>query len=150
MKKSGFSDISAKSIKIFLLFASGGTGYYLLELLYRGYSHYSMAICGGVCFFLIYLVNARLEKTNIFLKSILGAIIITFAELVTGCIVNLIFHLDVWDYSDVPLNLSGQICLPYSFIWFLLCFPVNFLCRIFREKVFTCPLLNPKNQSEML
>ena len=36
-----------------MLFLLGGTGYVLMELLYRGRSHYSMFLAGGVCFLLL-------------------------------------------------------------------------------------------------
>ena len=28
--------------------------------------------------------------------------------------------LDIWDYSRIPFNLYGQICLPYAAVWFVL------------------------------
>ena len=132
--------ISIRFFKQFLLFASGASGYYLIEVLFRGYSHYSMALCGGICLCLIYFVFERFPTCPLIMKCLLGSLIITSAEFITGCIVNLAFHLDVWDYSEMPLNLLGQICLPFSVIWFLFCFPIAFLCFVFREKVFTCPV----------
>lgn len=141
MRFRNFGSTKAVLLKTFLLFFTGGAGYYLIELLYRGYSHCSMAICGGICFFLIYFSNLRFSHKSIFLRSLAGAVIITVVEFFTGCVVNIALCLSVWDYSSMPLNLFGQICLPYSFLWFLLCFPINLLCRIYREKVFTVPLL---------
>ena len=38
----------------------------------------------------------------------------------TGCIVNLLLGFHVWDYSDLPLNILGQICIPFSIIWFFI------------------------------
>lgn len=141
IRSCNFYCTRAVIIKTFLLLFTGGAGYYLIELLYRGYSHFSMAICGGMCFFLIYFSDLRFSHKNILFKSLVGAVIITVIEFFTGCIVNMVLRLNVWDYSSVPLNLFGQICLPYSFLWFLLCFPIDLLCRIYREKVFTVPLL---------
>ena len=66
----------------------------------------------------------------------IGACIVTAAELVTGCIVNLRMGLGVWDYSGVPLSLWGQICLPYSALWFLLCLAVFPLCDVMRRRIF--------------
>ena len=37
---------------------------------------------------------------------------------------------NVWDYSSMPLNLYGQICLPFSGLWFLLCIPAFGICSI--------------------
>ena len=44
--------------------------------------------------------------------------------------------LGVWDYSGVPLSLWGQICLPYSALWFLLCLAVFPLCDVMRRRIF--------------
>ena len=51
---------------------------------------------------------------------LLSSIAITDLEFITGIIVNLILHLNVWDYSNLPFNLLGQICLPFCIIWFFL------------------------------
>ena len=110
------------------LLAVGGTGYYALELLCRGYSHWSMAVCGGICLNAIYHVNHKLRHKNILLRAGAGALIITAVELVCGCLVNLTFHRNVWDYSHLPLNLLGQICLPFTLLWMGLCIPVCALC----------------------
>ena len=107
-----------------MLFAIGGVGYYSLEVAFRGYSHLSMAICGGVCLFLIYRMNRRLKKKRLAVRALGGAFIITVIEFICGCIVNLWFGLNVWDYSHLPLNLLGQICLPFTVLWFLMSFPV--------------------------
>ena len=33
---------------------------------------------------------------------------------------NIILKEHVWDYSGVPLNFLGQVCVPFSLIWFAL------------------------------
>ena len=110
------------------LLAVGGCGYYALELAFRGFSHWSMAICGGVCLQSIYHMNKRLIRKSICLRALLGSAIITAAELICGILVNLTFHLGVWDYSHLPFNLWGQICLPFSLLWAALCLPVCAVC----------------------
>ncbi len=127
---------SGTLIKIFrnaALFTIGGTSYYALEVLCRGYSHWSMALCGGICLTAIYHMNRKLTKKNICLRAALGSVIITAVELICGCFVNLIFRLNVWDYSHLPLNLLGQICLPFTLLWMALCFPVCALCSCLKE-----------------
>ena len=57
------------------------------------------------------------------------AAIITAIEFAAGCIVNLWLQMDVWDYSFLPLNLFGQVCLLYTFLWALLCIPVAYLVQ---------------------
>lgn len=53
-------------------------------------------------------------------QMLIGAIVITTLEFVCGCIVNLWLGWNVWDYSNMPFNLLGQICLPFTVIWFFL------------------------------
>ena len=114
-----------KYIKLFLkyLFLGfiGGFTYYNIELIYRGYSHISMFLLASFLFILIGLINEFLSwDTPLFIQSIIGAIIVTVFEFITGCIVNLWLGLNIWDYSNEPLNVMGQICLPFTLIWIVL------------------------------
>jgi uncharacterized membrane protein len=110
-----------KFVKLFVLFLIGGMIYYGIEILWRGYSHPSMYILGGVCFVLVGLINEYFPwDMSFLLQSLIGAGIITGAELVTGIIVNIWLGLNVWDYSAIPTNIMGQICLPFSLLWVLL------------------------------
>jgi len=114
----------------------GSVLYCWIEILYRGRTHWSMAICGGICTLAIYRINEQFQHWGAMRRALLGAATITAAELVTGCIVNLWLELGVWDYSSLPFHLWGQICLPFSAIWFLLCLPVGGLCGVLRRRVF--------------
>lgn len=107
--------------KYAILFSLGGIFYLLIELLWRGYSHWTMFALGGLCFVLIGVINEFYTfEIPLFIQMVIGTFIITVLEFITGCIVNLTLHLNVWDYSDMPLNIMGQICLPYMLLWFLL------------------------------
>lgn len=117
----------------FYIWLFGGITYGLIEILWRGHTHYSMVITGGICFLVIYRLS-ELER-NIVVKSIMGALAITTIELTVGVVVNIIFGLGVWDYSEVPLNLLGQICPIYTLLWFLLCIPGMHMCREIRKKL---------------
>ena len=121
-----------------LLFLTGGALYILVELLYRGYSHYSMFIVGGLCFVLIGLLNDGLFSWKMALNSqmTLSALIITILEFTAGAILNLGLGLDIWDYSDQPYNLYGQICLLYTCFWYLLSLPAILLDDLLRDKWF--------------
>ena len=104
--------------KYFILGIIGGAIYVLLEMLWRGYSHWTMFLLGAVCFILIGLVNEVFEwDTPLLLQMLCGCAIITALEFVTGCIVNLWLGWDVWDYSELPFNLWGQISLFSSIVW---------------------------------
>ncbi len=121
----------------FFLFLFGGVLYYAMEIVYRGYSHWTMALCGAICFWGIYQINQRFASRSLSLRALMGAGMITLVELLIGCICNLWLHLQIWDYSNLPLHLLGQICIPFSLIWFLLSFPALWLCSLIQRKVFS-------------
>ena len=104
--------------KYFILGIIGGAVYVLLEMLWRGFSHWTMFLLGAVCFILIGLVNEVYEwDTPLLLQMLCGCAIITALEFITGCIVNLWLGWNVWDYSELPCNLWGQISLFSSIVW---------------------------------
>ena len=104
-----------KEEKLFLI---GGLLYYLIEMLYRGYSHWTMFLLGGVCFILIGGVNEYIPwKMPLWQQGIIGSLIITAGELIVGYIVNIRLGWQIWNYSDIPFNFMGQICLPFSLLW---------------------------------
>ena len=134
--KNTSAHIAQRAIEDAYLLLLGGVLYCWLEILWRGWTHWSMAICGGVCALAIYRINERYQRLGALRRALLGAAFITLTEFVTGCAVNLWLRLGVWDYSDQPLHLLGQICLPFSALWFLLCLPVGALCGMIRRRVF--------------
>lgn len=108
-------------LKHIVLFFIGGLIYYLIEILWRGYSHISMVFCGGLCFVLIGIVNELIPwDIKLWKQMLIGSVIVTVVEFFTGCIVNLWMGLKVWDYSNLPFNILGQICLPFCVVWFFL------------------------------
>ena len=106
-----------KYLKLPAGFLFGGVLYVLIEVLWRGYSHYSMFIAGGLGFLLFMAVNRYLVKKAGYLFSVVCAVGITVIEFVLGCIFNIWLGLSIWDYSYIPLNFMGQICELYSTIW---------------------------------
>ena len=114
-----------------LLFLAGSGLYPLLEVLWRGYSHASMALAGGVCLLLINAVCCeKMKRRSLPARCAIGSLIITVVEFLFGLLVNRVLHLHVWDYSALPLNIMGQICLPFSLIWFVLTIPASALCKL--------------------
>lgn len=115
------------------MFGIGGSVYLLLELLYRGYSHPSMFFAGGLSAALICRVccEGRLRHAGWYARCAVGSLLITSVEFCTGLLVNLLLRQGVWDYSSLPLNLFGQICLPFSLLWFFLSLPVLSLGDLF-------------------
>ncbi|MGN0298115.1 MAG: hypothetical protein ACI4C1_02830 [Lachnospiraceae bacterium] len=129
---------SKKWLQFFILFFIGGIIYCLIEWLWRGYSHFSMFFMGGICFFLCGSVNEGMGRRDMALgkQAFLCMILITFAELIAGIILNLWLKLDIWDYSNLPFNYKGQICLTYSLLWYLLSIPAICLDDWIRWKFF--------------
>lgn len=110
-----------KKVRPFVLLCTGGLLYVLLEILWRGYSHWTMFGVGGVCFVLIGMINEFFTfEIPLVMQMLIGSCIVTLMEFASGCIINLWIGLEVWDYSDMPLNVLGQICLPYMVLWFFL------------------------------
>lgn len=106
-------------LKHLCLGITGGLMYTLIEILWRGYSHWTMFLLGGICFVCIGLINEIIPWDMVLSKQMfIGAILITLLEFITGCIVNLYLKWDVWDYSNLPFNLYGQICVPFMIAWY--------------------------------
>lgn len=108
-------------LKYGFLLAVGGLIYILIELLFRGRTHISMFFLGGVCFISVGAINEVLSwETPLAVQMLIGGAIITLLEFISGCILNLLLGLNVWDYSNMYGNVLGQICLLFSFIWVML------------------------------
>ena len=102
--------------------------YGLLEVLYRGYTHWTMALTGGIVFSVLYFMNLKLSTRSLVLRGLIGCVIITLSEFLVGVVVNLIFKMNVWDYSSIKGNILGQICPLFSRWWFLLSAPSIYVC----------------------
>lgn len=110
------------------LFLIGGTAYFLIEVLFRGRSHWTMAVLGGLCFLFIGGINERIPwNMGIFNQALIGAAGVTAAELIFGVVLNLWLGLGIWNYSDLPLNFLGQICVGFSLLWVALSAAAIFL-----------------------
>ncbi len=120
------------------MFLLGSFVYSLLEICFRGYTHWTMTILGGISAAALYMISTG--KKPVYIQALYGAVIITLLELITGILVNIIFPMNVWDYSLVPFNLLGQICLPFTILWYFLSIPSLLLCRIVRRN-FTIPII---------
>lgn len=121
-----------KETIIFVIF---GFLYICLELLYRGHTHISMFFVGGLCGVLIGLINDNTPDMPLFYQCILGTTIVTLIEFISGCYLNIYLGLGVWDYSHVPFNFLGQVCLPFSIIWMFLSIPVIYLDDYLKNKL---------------
>ncbi len=133
MKKQLMKDLFRESI----LFLIGGFIYVMIEIIGRGFSHWSMFIVGGLCFIIIGLLNEYYTWDIEFpLQMLYGCIVITLLEFISGYIVNIQLHWNVWDYHDRFMNLYGQICLYNSCLWYLLSAVAIVLDDVIRWKCF--------------
>lgn len=113
-------------IKPAVLFSTGGTIYLIIEILWRALrgstpTHWSMFILGGLCFLAIGSINEYFSwETPFCVQAIIGTIVVLALEFVFGCVLNLWLGLGIWDYSDTPCNILGQVCLPFSVAWLFL------------------------------
>ena len=104
------------------LWALGGSIYYGFEILFRGFSHWSMFALGGFCLIFFALQGKMVHWEDPLWRQILRCIIfVTSMEFITGIIVNKWLHLNVWDYSDLPFQIFGQVCLQFAVIFSGLC-----------------------------
>ena len=112
---------STKFAKLLVLFLIGGAAYYGIEVAFRGHSYGSMFVLGGVCFVLCGLLNEWYAwDTPLWKQQLICAGMITALEFIFGVVLNLYLGLGLWDYSGMPFNLLGQICLPFTIAWFFL------------------------------
>ncbi len=119
--------------KEFFIFIIFGISYFTLEILYRGYSHWTMIFLGGIVSVLIGLINEITPNMRMWKQMFLGTMLITVLEFILGYILNIKLGLGIWDYSNIPFNIMGQICLPFSFLWFVLSYFIIILDDILKE-----------------
>lgn len=123
--------------KYLFLFLIGGFSYFYIEIIYRGFSHFSMIICGGLALIFCGLLNQATHfHMSLITQMILSSLIITSLEFITGYIVNIRLGWNVWDYSYMPYNFLGQICLAFSLIWLVLSIVCIFLDDLIRWQIF--------------
>ena len=110
--------------KLSFLFYLGGMCYAGLELLWRGFTHWSMFLLGGLCFVLVGNLKRLRPKRALPFRMTEAALLITLLELGCGLLVNRTYR--VWDYRHMPMNFLGQICLPFTLLWV----PVSFAAML--------------------
>lgn len=115
-----------KVFKILILWFIIGMVYFTMEGFWRikqgGWSNISMLVVGGFCGLVVGSINQipRFYKMPIWMQSLIGTLITILVEFISGIFLNKILGLNIWDYTGKPLNIMGQVCLPYSILWFLL------------------------------
>jgi hypothetical protein len=131
--------------KTLLIFLIGFCMYPTLEIIWNtiftpfGYKTFvglfSMGILGGVLLVILGNINEiKIIRENLspWLQALLGGIIITVMEFIFGVVLNIGFNLNVWNYSNLPFNILGQVCLFYTLFWTILSPFAFWLDDIFR------------------
>ena len=103
-----------------MLFLFGGSIYYLLEIIFRGYSFPAMVVCGGLCFIICGAINEKNRCMPLVLQQLVAAAGITAIEFLFGLVLNVLLGLHMWDYSNMPGNFLGQICPQLESSWMII------------------------------
>ena len=104
--------------KYVTLWVTGGLLYIALELAWRGHSHWTMFVLGGLCFICLGLINEVMPwDMPLWQQVVIGVCLVTSLEFTVGCIVNLWLGWGIWDYSNMLGNVLGQICPQYILLW---------------------------------
>lgn len=114
----------------------GGSTYVTLEVFWRARSHWTMFVLAAVVFIMIGLLNEIWAKWNLLIQTLVGTGIATVLEFITGLVVNVILRWDVWDYSNLPGNIMGQICPQFMILWALIVVVAIILDDVIRWKFF--------------
>lgn len=114
----------------------GGSTYVTLEVFWRARSHWTMFVLAAVVFIMIGLLNEIWAKWNLLIQTLVGTGIATVLEFITGLVVNVILRWDVWDYSNLPGNIMGQICPQFMILWALIVVVAIVLDDVIRWKFF--------------
>ena len=109
------------------VFLYGAAIYGTIEMLSRGWTHWSMLLAGGICMSIMYRIANR-TPYRLWQKWVLSAGVITTVEFLLGVIFNLYLNWHIWDYSTRSYNLMGQICPAYTAMWLGLSVPGIWLC----------------------
>lgn len=108
-------------LKYLILFLVGYCVYIAIEVTFRNYSFPLMGIVGAISFILIDRINEVMPwDTDLIIQSVIGSLIVTVFELIVGEGLKFFNQPPMWDYSSLPLNFDGVICLPFSLVWVLL------------------------------
>lgn len=117
-----------------IIFLLGGVIYSAVEVIFRGYTHWSMTLTAGLSLLIMYRHFDSHPEEGILTRCLFGMVTITTLEFIAGCIFNIALNYDVWDYSDMYLNFMGQICPTFCAAWFLISLPAAIICEYVRSR----------------
>lgn len=115
-----------KIIKALILWFCIGAIYFVMEGIWRipkgGYANIVMLPIGGLCGLVVGYINQipKFYKLKVLYQSLIGAALTLCVEFMSGLVLNVWLGLEIWDYSHLPFNVMGQICLVYGILWVVL------------------------------
>ena len=119
----------SKPVLSMLLWTWGGTVYYLLEVAYKSLTghperiSWTMLVVAVILCIPVERCGAELPwEYPLWLQALCCAMLVTAVEFAAGLVLNVWLGLGIWDYSHLPFNFMGQICLQFFFVWWGLCF----------------------------
>ena len=128
------------------LFLSCGFIYCMIEILFRGWSHWSMFVLAGFLgVFCIDSINNVLSfDCDYIVQIIISTILCTIGEGISGIILNVWLQLNVWDYSKMTFGtfFFGQCNVLFCFAWMLIISIIIFYCDAYNYyilKIEPCP-----------
>lgn len=93
---------------------------------------------GVLIILLLYNMIYKKLKINKYLKPILlfisSIILLTLIEWIGGYLINLIFDVDLWDYSNKKFNFGKYICLEVSMCWGVLSLIYVYIAKPFLDR----------------
>ena len=128
-------NIYLKNISEYLvLWAVGGCIYYGIEVLFRGFSHISMFMLGGLCMQFFTWQGRLTEWQDALPRQITRCtIFVVSMEFITGIIVNKWYHLAVWDFRICHCSYGGRFVFPLRLFFLFYVLWVSFcpdICSI--------------------
>lgn len=128
------------------LFLSCGLIYCMIEILFRGWSHWSMFILTGFLgVFCVDSINNTLSfDCDYIVQILISTILCTIGEGISGIILNVWLQLNVWDYSKMAFGtfFFGQCNVLFCFAWMLIISIIIFYCDAYNYyilKIEPCP-----------
>lgn len=100
------------------------------------YGPYTPVYGLGVCI-IIYITNL-INKKNIKLKGfyifLTGFIILSFIEFIGGILIEKIFNIVFWNYSNMMFHIGNYISLEMAIIWGISSLVISYLIKPFCDK----------------
>ena len=113
--------------------------YYTFEILFRGFSHWSMYVLGGICFVFFYIQGESMGwQEPVWKQTLRCTVFVTAGNSLQESSNKWLHYKGVWDYSQMPLQqVFGQICVPFMIIFSGLSVLLNFFSVAILHFIFT-------------